>query len=75
MLDTEIPQTHLSSKLEVAIGISANPDPDAAIAEAAGVAGRRLGSANPDFALVVTAGSVARDAVGTLREVLRMCGL
>ena len=70
MLDTEIPQTHLSSKLEVAIGISANPDPDAAIAEAAGVAGRRLGSASPDFALVVTAGSVARDAVGTLREVL-----
>jgi len=70
MLDTEIPQTHLSSKLEVGIGISADPNPDAAIAEAAGLAGRRLGSANPDFALVVTAGSVARDAVGTLREVL-----
>ena len=70
MLDTEIPQTHLSSKLEVGIGISADPNPDAAIAEAAGLAGRRLGSATPDFALVVTAGSVARDAVGTLREVL-----
>jgi hypothetical protein len=70
MLDTEITQTHLSSKLEVGIGISADPNPDAAIAEAAGLAGRRLGSANPDFALVVTAGSVARDAVGTLREVL-----
>ena len=70
MLDTEIPQTHLSSKLEVGIGISADPNPDTAIAEAAGLAGRRLGSANPDFALVVTAGSVARDAVGTLREVL-----
>ena len=70
MLDTEIPQTHLSSKLEVGIGISADPNPDAAIAEAAGLAGRRLGSANPDFALIVTAGSVARDAVGTLREVL-----
>ena len=70
MLDTEIPQTHLSSKLEVGIGISADPDPDAAIAEAAGLAGRRLGSAEPDFALVVTAGSVARDAVGALREVL-----
>ena len=70
MLDTEIPQTHLSSKLEVGIGISADPNPDAAIAEAAGLAGRRLGSANPDFALIVTAGSVSRDAVGTLREVL-----
>jgi hypothetical protein len=70
MLDTEIPQTHLTSKLEVTIGISADPNPEAAIAEAAGLAGRRLGSTNPDFALVVTAGSVARDAVGTLREVL-----
>jgi hypothetical protein len=70
MLDTEFSQTQLSSKLEVAIGVSVNPNPDAAIAEAAGVAGRRLGSATPDFALVVTAGSVARDAVGTLREVL-----
>ncbi len=70
MLDTEVPQTQLSSKLEVAIGVSVDPNPDAAIAEAAGVAGRRLGGATPDFALVVTAGSVARDAVGTLREVL-----
>jgi len=70
MLDTEFPQTQLSSKLEVAIGVSVDSNPDAAIAEAAGLAGRRLGSANPDFALVVTAGSVARDAVGSLREVL-----
>jgi hypothetical protein len=70
MLDTETPQTHLSSKLEVAIGTSADRDPDAAITQAAGLAGRKLGSANPDFALVVTAGSVARDAVGALRGVL-----
>jgi hypothetical protein len=70
MLDTEVSQTQLSSKLEVAIGVSADRDPDAAIAEAAGVAGRRLGSATPDFALVVTAGAVARDAVGALRGVL-----
>jgi hypothetical protein len=70
MLDTETTQTQLHSKLEVAIGLSADRDPDAAIAEAAGLAGRRLGSANPDFALVVTAGTVARDAVGALRAVL-----
>ena len=70
MLDTEIPQTQLTSKLEVAIGISADPDPDTAIAEAAGLAGRRLGRTTPDFALVVTAGRVAQDAVGSLREVL-----
>jgi hypothetical protein len=70
MLDTEIPQTQLSSKLEVAIGLSADSNPDTAIAEAAGLAGRRLGSATPDFALVVTAGPVARDAVDSLREVL-----
>jgi hypothetical protein len=70
MLDTEIPQTQLSSKLEVSIGVSADPNPDAAIAEAAGLAGRRLGGANADFALVVTAGQAASDAVGTLREVL-----
>jgi hypothetical protein len=70
MLDTEIPPTQLGSKLEVSIGVSADPNPDTAIAEAAAVAGRRLGSAMPDFALVVTAGQVARDAVGTLREVL-----
>jgi hypothetical protein len=70
MLDTEIPQTQLGSKLEVAIGISSDRNPDAAIAEASGIAGRRLGGANPDFALVVTAGTPAHDAVGTLREVL-----
>lgn len=70
MLDTETPQTQLSSKLDVAIGVSVDPNPDAAIAAAAGAAARRLGSVSPDFALVVTAGSVARDAVGSLREVL-----
>jgi hypothetical protein len=70
MLDIEVPQTQLRSKLEVAVGVSADRNPDAAIAEAADVAGRRLGSATPDFALVVTAGAVARDAVGALRGVL-----
>jgi hypothetical protein len=70
MLDTESPQTQLSSKLDVTIGVSTNPNPDTAIGEAAGIAGRRLGSAAPDFALVMTAGSAARDAVGSLREVL-----
>jgi hypothetical protein len=70
MLDTEIPQTQLSSRLDVATGVSTDPDPDAAIAEAAGLAGRRLGSASSDFALVVTAGPAARDAVGALRGVL-----
>ena len=70
MLDTEIPQTQLSAKLEVAIGVSAAPNPDIAIAEAASLAGRRLNGTNPDFALVMTAGQVARDAVGSLREVL-----
>ena len=70
MLDTEVPQTQLNSKLEVTIGVSTDSNPDTAIAEAAGLAARRLGSAAPDFALVVTAGSVARDTVGSLREVL-----
>jgi hypothetical protein len=70
MLDTEIPQSQLGSKLEVSIGISVDSNPDVAIAEAAGRAGRRLGSAVADFALVVTAGPSARDAVGSLREVL-----
>jgi hypothetical protein len=50
--------------------VSVDSDPDVAIAEAAGRAGRRLGTAVADFALVVTAGSAARDAVGSLREVL-----
>ena len=40
MLDTEFHQTQLSSKLEVAIGVSVDPNPDAAIAEAAGDPGR-----------------------------------
>jgi hypothetical protein len=70
MLDTEVPHTQLNSKLEVTIGVSTDSNPDTAIAEAAGLAARRLGSAAPDFALVVTAGSVARDTVGALREVL-----
>jgi hypothetical protein len=70
MLDTEIPQGQVSPKLEAAIGVSANSNPDAAIAEAAGRAALRLGTASPDFALVVTAGGGARDAVGSLREVL-----
>ena len=63
-------QQQASSKLEVSIGISSNPDPDIAIGEAAGSAGQKLGAAAADFALVVTAGAVARDAVGSLREVL-----
>jgi hypothetical protein len=70
MLDTEIAHAQLNSKLEVTIGISTDADPDTAIAQAAGLAGRGLGSVNPDFALVVTAGRAARDAVGSLREVL-----
>jgi hypothetical protein len=70
MLDTETSQTQLSSRLDVAIGFSADPDPDVAITQASAVAGRRLGSAIPDFALVVTAGAVARDAVGSAREIL-----
>lgn len=70
MLDTEIPQTHLGSKLEVAIGISIDPNPDTAIAEAAGLAGGKLGGAIADFALVMTAGQVARDPVGSVRRVL-----
>jgi len=70
MLDTEIAPAQLSSKLDVTIGIGTDPDPDTAIAQAAGLAGQRLGSTNPDFALVVTAGRPARDAVGSLRGVL-----
>jgi hypothetical protein len=70
MLDTEIAPAQINSKLEVTIGLSADPDPDIAIAQAAAIAGQRLGSASPDFALVVTAGRVARDAVGSLRGVL-----
>ena len=72
MLDTALhpTQQHASTKLEVAIGISSHPDPDLAVGEAAGSAGRRLGGSAPDFAMVVTAGKVARDAVGALREVL-----
>src|SRR5437868_8718683 len=64
------PEQQASAKLEVAIGISSHLDPDIAIGEAAGSAGRRLGTAPADFALVVTAGTPARDAVGSLREVL-----
>src|SRR5688572_10280509 len=70
MLDTETYPTQLSSRLEVSIGISVDSDPDVAIAEAAGRAGRRLGGSVADFALVVTAGPAARNAVGALREVL-----
>ena len=72
MLDTahHLTQQQVSSKLEVAIGISSHPDPDIAIGEAAGSASHRLGATAPDFALVVTAGSPARDAVASLREVL-----
>jgi hypothetical protein len=70
MLDTEISQTQLGSRLEVSIGVSVDSDPDVAIAEAAGRAGRKLGGAAANFALIVTAGAPARDAVGSLREVL-----
>jgi len=72
MLETAFNPTHpqVSSKLEISIGISSHFDPDTAISEAAGSAGRRLGGCVPDFALVVTAGAAARDAVGSLREVL-----
>src|SRR5256885_12651837 len=72
MLDTAFPPTQqqASAKLEIAIGISSHPDPDIAIGEAAGSASRRLGAVAADFALVVTAGAAARDAVGSLREVL-----
>jgi hypothetical protein len=70
MLDTAFTQAQSATKLEVAIGVSSHPDPDIAIGEAATSAARRLGASLADFAMVVTAGSAARDAVGSLREVL-----
>jgi hypothetical protein len=70
MLDTESAQTQTGSKLEVSLGVSVDANPDVAIGEAAGRAGRKLGSAVADFALVITAGAQARNAVGSLREVL-----
>jgi hypothetical protein len=71
MLDVAFPQTQVTSKLEVTIGVSGHHDPDVAIGEAAVSIARCLGTAAAaDFALVVTAGAVARDAVGSLREVL-----
>jgi hypothetical protein len=72
MLETAFhPTQHqVTSKLEISIGVSSHHDPDRAIGEAAGSAARKLGTAVPDFALVVTAGAPARDAVGSLREVL-----
>jgi hypothetical protein len=70
MLETALNQGQLASKLEVGIGVSSHPEPDIAIGEAAESAGRRLGAAVPDFAMVITAGSPARDAVRSLREVL-----
>jgi hypothetical protein len=72
MLETALNSTHhpVTAKLEVSIGISSHPDPDIAIGEAAGSAGHKLGASVPDFAMVVTAGPAARDAVGSLREVL-----
>jgi hypothetical protein len=70
MLETAFPHAQVASKLEVSIGVSSHPDPDIAIGEAAGSAGHRLGSSTADFALIVTAGAPARDAVGSAREVL-----
>jgi len=69
MLETAFSQA-AAAKLEVAVGLSTQSDPDKAIAEAAGIAGRRLGAALPDFAMVITAGAPARNAVGSLRDVL-----
>jgi hypothetical protein len=69
MLETAFSQA-AAAKLEVAIGISTQSDPDKAIAEAAGIAGRRLGASLPDFAMVVTRAAAARNAVGSLRDVL-----
>jgi hypothetical protein len=68
MLETAFSQ--VASKLEVSIGISSHPDADRAISEAAESAGRRLGITVPDFAMIVTAGAAARDAVSSAREVL-----
>jgi hypothetical protein len=70
MLETAFPQSQATAKLEVSIGISSHPDPDIAIGEAAGSAAHKLGVSVADFALVVTAGAPARDAVRSLREVL-----
>ena len=69
MLDIDITQAQISSRLEVSIGVSEDSDPDVAIGEAAGRASQRLGSGTANFALVVTAGSAARDAVGAAREI------
>jgi hypothetical protein len=71
MLETAFHQAQqVAAKLEISIGISSHPDPDIAIGEAAGSASRRLGVTVPDFAIVVTAGKPAKDAVKSLREVL-----
>lgn len=68
MLETAFPQ--VESRLEVSIGVSSHTDADRAIGEAAESAGHRLGSTVPDFAMIMTAGTAARDAVGAAREVL-----
>ena len=73
MLETAFHQTqqqNASARLEVFIGISSHPDSGIAIGEAAGSVARRMGASTADFALVVTAGGAARDAVSSLREVL-----
>jgi len=63
-------QQQVSAKLDVSIGISSHPDPDIAVGEAVGSASQRLSGLAPEFAMVVTAGAAARDAVGPVREAL-----
>ena len=70
MLETAFPQNQTTAKLEVSIGISSHADPDIAIGEAASSVSRRLGASVADFAMVVTAGTPARDAVRSVRDVL-----
>ncbi len=70
MLEIELAPDSVTSKLEIGVGLSTHPDPDLAIGEAATRAGHRLGTAVADFALIVTAGGGARDALGVVREAL-----
>lgn len=63
------------ARLEIGSGCTSHPDTAQAVGRAAAIAGARLNGADPDLALVVTAGATRGDVVGDVRRVLGPIGV
>jgi hypothetical protein len=67
MIATDGSVGQMTSALEIGLGVTSHPDPDAVVARAAALAGPGLHGATPNLAIVVTAGAPKAGVVDSIR--------